>query len=493
MTNSDVLLPHEGNQAASTAVSKKYTVRILTQWLPALGIIGSMLYYAAFLYQHALNIPYADDIRDILLFLTEVSQSQDWTHSFGLFFAQINDHRTLSSRIVYYLVYLLTGEVNFRTLVFVGNLGLPLLLLMLYVPIRQKPNALLMLLPAALVLFQLRLFGTSFWSMNAFAFLFVFVYGFASLICLRKLNPARFLGAILFAALATFTLASGQLIWLVGIACVAHQVFVVRRAPVTYLLAWVLAACAVLAIYRIDYESAISLDQLLGVLQDEPLNLVLFFLVSLGRAFTDNNVALAVGSGVVLLIAVVWSSMRRWRGDDISLDLFAWYIILSLFAVAIARISAISWSQATGALPANISISDAAMFMVFSARYALFSVLLLATTVVLLLSTLHGGRALAINIIIVLLAFVYCALSYRVSLVGLQEQLYIMVGGHNSKSYWAFGDTNNESNLIVSNAEALGIYRPPARPLPIPNLTGSTHTKALRPSSAKQHKPKKAQ
>lgn len=100
---------------------------------------------------------------------------------------------------------------------------------------------------------------------------------------------------------------------------------------------------------------------------------------------------------------------------------------------------------------------------------------------------------LAINILIVLLAFVYCVSSYRVSLVGLQEQLYIMVGGHNSKSYWAFGYLNNESNLIVSNAEALGIYRPPPRPLPIPKLIDSKQSKELRPPAAKQNKQERKQ
>jgi len=470
MTNTNA---NGGKQEALNPLGGRYTARILTQWLPALGIVSVMLYYSAFLYQHALNVPYADDIFDILLFLTDVSKSQEWTHTAELFFAQHYQHRTLASRLVYYLAFVLEDEANFRTLIFIGNLALPLLLLMLYLPIRRQPRALLILLPAALVLFQLRLYATSFWSMNAFAFMFVFVYGFASLICLRKLSPVRFVGAILFAFLATFTLASGQLIWLVGLVCILHQALILRHAPRAYIAAWLFAAVAVLAAYNVGFENLIPVTVMLYTAWDAPVDVATFFLISVGGALSDGNMGLAVGSGAVLLLAVTWSSMRRWRGPDITLELFAWFIILSLLVMALGRVSFFTWIQhLAGEQGAEILISDVVLGAAFSARYTFFSLLLLATTVVLLLSQIPGNRSLSIHALVVLMAFVYCVSSYVVYPARVQELLNDIVVKHNKRRYFAISDSLKEPRAIVKEAEMLGIYRP-VRPLPTPDVTAS--------------------
>jgi hypothetical protein len=489
MTNTDA---NGGKQATSNSMGGKYTARILTQWLPALGIASVMLYYSAFLYQHALNVPYADDIYDILLFLTDVSKSQEWTHTAELFFAQHYQHRTLSSRLVYYLAFVLEDEANFRTLIFIGNLALSLLLLMLYLPIRRQPRALLILLPAALVLFQLRLYATSFWSMNAFAFMFVFVYGFASLICLRKLSPVRFMGAILFAFLATFTLASGQVIWLVGLVCIMHQALILRHAhraaPHAYMAAWLFAAVAVVAVYNVGFENLIPVTHMLYTAWDAPVAVATFFLISLGGALSDGNVGLAVGSGTVLLLAVMWSSMRRWRGQDITLELFAWFVILSLLVMALGRVSFFTWLQhLAGEQGAEIPISDIVLGAAFSARYTFFSLLLLATTVVLLLSQLPRGRSLSIHALVVLMAFAYCVSSYVVYPARVQELLSDLVVKHNKGRYYAIADALKEPRAIVKEAEMLGIYRP-VRPLPTPDVIASAPPETPHPHSTLREK-----
>jgi hypothetical protein len=479
MTNTDA---NGGPKEALNPLEGTYTARILTQLLPALGIVSVMLYYSAFLYQHALNVPYADDIYDILLFLTDVSKSQEWTHTAELFFAQHYQHRTLSSRLVYYLAFILEDEANFRRLIFIGNLALSLLLLLLYLPIRRQPRALLILLPAALVLFQLRLYATSFWSMNAFAFMFVFVYGFASLVCLRKLSPGRFMGAILFAVLGTFTLASGQVIWLVGLVCILHQAFILRHAHRAYIAAWLFAAVAVLTAYNVGFENLIPVTHMLSTAWDAPVDVATFFLISLGAALSDGNVGLAVGSGVVLLLAVMWSSMRRWRRQDITLELFAWYIILSLFVMALGRVSFFTWIQhLAGEQGAEISISDVVLGAAFSARYAFFSILLLATTLVLLVSQIPNGRSLSIHALVVLMTFVYCVSSYVVYPARVQELLSDIVVKHNKGRYFAIADSVKEPRAIVKEAELLGIYRP-VRPLPTPDVVRSDP-----PETPRQH------
>ena len=124
-----------------------------------------------------------------------------------LLFAQYFNHRTLSNRLIYYVMLLATGEVNFRTTVFLANLALPLLLMLLYLTIRHQTYRWLVLLSAALLLFGLRTYELSLWT-SPMDDMFVYVYGFASLICLRKVGLARFLAALVFASLGAFTLAN---------------------------------------------------------------------------------------------------------------------------------------------------------------------------------------------------------------------------------------------------------------------------------------------
>jgi len=225
---------------------------VVTQWVPAAGVAAVMLHYALFIYWHALNIPYADDIFDVLQVLNGTVQSNDVQETFGLLFAQYFNHRTLSNRLIYYLMLLATGEVNFRTTLFLANLALPLLLMLLYLTIRHQTYRWLVLLSAALILFGLRTHELSFWT-APMDDMFVYVYGFASLICLRKIGLVRFLAALVFASLGTFTLANGQFIWLVGFGCLLHQSLILRRTSLIYAFGWLPSAAVIFDLSRTEY------------------------------------------------------------------------------------------------------------------------------------------------------------------------------------------------------------------------------------------------
>jgi hypothetical protein len=436
---------------------------LLTKWLLAFCLVAAILYFYAFLYVYAYNIPFADDILDILAFLTNVSQSQQWSQTAELFFSQLNEHRTLSSRLIYYLAYAVEGEVNFRTLVLLGNLALPLLLIIYFLAIRQYPQPLMILLPAAFILFQLRIYGTIFWSMNAFAFMFSFVYAFACLLCLRKLSPKRLMLAVVFASLATFTMASGQLIWLVGLLSLLHRTVYLRSGSRAYCVVWLVSAVTVLALFRIDYVQLISTPLMLISFLDTPFRTIYLFLAMLGGAVSDHNPILAACFGSTLLLIVSVLTVCGFRRKDIFLELSAWYIIISTGTVALAR--------ATTSAILGLSIREEGAFVstAFADRYVILSVLLLATTVVLLLSRIPRGRGqFKINVGMIILAFVYCVSSYGARSESLQVSLNRVVGSHNRQDYWSFADVEKTSNVLVAKAVSSGVYNPPIRPLQKP-------------------------
>ena len=145
------------------------------RWLLPLLITAAVAYYFFFLYQHALNVPLGDDLYDVLQVLSGVISAPDASSGFDILYAQHNDHRTFASRLVYGATYLLTGEINFRTLTFIASLALPLLLTLLYLATPKNLPRLFILLPATLLLLQLRAYGIALWSMAAFAYFYVFL------------------------------------------------------------------------------------------------------------------------------------------------------------------------------------------------------------------------------------------------------------------------------------------------------------------------------
>ena len=114
---------------------------LLTQWLPAVLIVLVIIFYFRFLYGNAINVPFADDIFDVLQVLSGVSLAEDKATAFQILFAQHNDHRTLASRLLYCLVYAISGEIDFRQLIFLANLALILLFISLFlvvIVVRRK-------------------------------------------------------------------------------------------------------------------------------------------------------------------------------------------------------------------------------------------------------------------------------------------------------------------------------------------------------------------
>jgi hypothetical protein len=424
-----------------------------TQWIAACGILGAIFWYGVFLYRHVLNVPYQDDIFDVLQVLTQALQSTDVQQAFGILFDNYNEHRTLASRLVYYLVYLVAGEINFRTLIFLCNLTLVAQLFILYSAMGKRHQSLSLLLPVALILLQPRAYSLYSVSMGAFAYMFVYLYGFASLLCLRDVKVPRFLAAIAFAILGTFTLASGQLIWLVGLASLLQQALMQRRCSLAFALCWLLCGVLVLVIWRVGYETTNTLPIAVSAMLDSPLHHLTFLFTLMGAAVTSTSVLFAFSTGCVLFVAVVYWSFRIRSSEDISLELFAWYVVLTMVAVTVGRALVVSPAYA------------------LESRLSFPSELLLAIVVLMCVSRISNPRRqLHIAAIAVLVAGIYWIASFRIYPAYMQEEFEDRVADYNVENFWVIYFPVEETNAIVAEAIALGIYRPPARPLPRPDI-----------------------
>lgn len=419
--------------------------------LPAGLIVAITFLYFAFLYRHALNVPLGDDIYDVLQVISGVLNAEDTSSAFEILYAQHNDHRTLASRLLYLLIYFINGEVNFRTLTFIASLALPLLLTLLYRAMPRHELRYLALLPAALVLMQLRAYGITLWSMAAFAYFYVFLYGFASLHFLHRVSPYRFTLAAVLATLATFTLASGQVVWLIGLYSLLHQAFVRKTANWLYAPCWIIITVCVLLAWRSGLETPNTFWAMLAQFFETPGHHILYTLALLGNAVSESSVAFAAMAGALVLTTVLICSIHSRGDEDLRLELYCWFIVFSVAAMVLGR--------------APYSTVDYAL----SSRYSFPSVLMLASTWVLVATRLQL-RPVSLLLAASLLAGIYCASSYRIYGAALQPHVEKRVQNYNQGKFWAWTRPMKETNAIVAKAVELGVYDPPSRPLPEPRI-----------------------
>ena len=420
-------------------------------WAPLLCIVALVAYYDLFLYTYAVNVPYTDDIWDVLQFLVNVQQSSGWTDTAAAFYEQHNVHRTLSSRIIYYLAYTVEGEANFRTLTLLANLSLPLILAMLYLCVHDKADKRLLplvLLSSAFILFQLRTFEISFWTMAAFAYMSVFLYGIASILCLQNASPLRLTAGALCAALATFSLASGQLIWLVGLASLIYQATILKTAPKAYITWWTACAILILGLYYADYQSLLPADYFVSRFFAMPLTHIINFCTLLGSAVGQSSVLIATLAGIAMLTLTAYSTFHRFREKNLAVEFFAWYVILSAMSITLGR---------------SVEGMEAVLSPLIL-RYIFPSVLLLAVMPVLLFLNLPAKWLNPkLFILLAVVSAVYSGYSYYAYSPGVQRHLEQSTGSHNLKRFWYYGSPGEVPTAMVKNAITCGIYNPKKR------------------------------
>lgn len=425
----------------------------LLRLLPLILVSGLIALYMGFVFQHAINIPYEDDITDVLKFMSTVVVAPDWLDKAEIFITGYNDHRTGASRLIYYAAFLAQDEVSFRTLSVLANLGLPALLVVLAVYLRDYSYGWWILLAAALLMLQLRVHALVFFPMAAMAYFYVFLYGFVVLFCLHQVNRWRFMLAVLFAALGNFSLASGQLIWLLGLVSLLHQRYLFQRISMFYPLIWcALGAVVLLVFYQAPRQTPVDFDFLAGNMIDAPLSeliphYIYFFFALLGSAVTADNVLLAGATGMLSLFVLAMLTCRNYREADVRLLLCWWYVVIT--------VAAVSWGRAK-VVPLDYALSS---------RYAFPSVMMLVTSCALLGVKLTARWPRAVYPLLIL-TLAYSALSYLVYSGPLEEKVNRRIMGYNRGFFLALGYTHKQSSGIVEEAKSLGIYNAPERPVP---------------------------
>lgn len=252
--------------------------------------------YFAAVAHFAQNIPIKDDYDAILLALANYLQ---YGSARIFFFWPQNEHIIVPVRFFAWLMYTLSGKINFLWLILLGNLFL-LGLFVACLRLVGKLTALTLplLLSMTLLLFNFSFWESSLWAMAALSNIVVLAFSAAALACLSGQPSARnLLLAMLCAALASVSQANGVFASLACLFCLAAQ----GRGKALLLFIPVTLLC--LGFFYLAH-SAQTLDTAVvgqpAYAFTHPLGALCYMLMFFGSVIPEPTAALLLGSAMII-------------------------------------------------------------------------------------------------------------------------------------------------------------------------------------------------
>lgn len=281
----------------------------------------------------AQNIPMKDDYDSTLLALAHLYQYGSVNI---FFFWPQNEHIIFPVRFFTWLVYVVTGKVNFLALILLGNL----FLLGLYIAnTRLVARVVVLSLPLRLVLalliFNFSFWESSLWAMASLSNIVVLAFAAAAFACLGASPTGRNVAlAALFTLLASISQANGVF---VSIVCLFYLLVQGRHKALT----WFVPVTAVCLAFFYHAHAALPIRTVVvgepAYAFLHPLNALCYFLMFLGSVIPNADGALILG-GVMLITwgVVLLRQAGSWRSAANALLIF---LALTAVAVTLGRAS----------------------------------------------------------------------------------------------------------------------------------------------------------
>ena len=219
-------------------------------------IVGILpiLFFVYYVWQYTINIPFLDDNLYYTKAVVDVNKSQSFSETFKIFMRQhtITEHKTPVSRIAAFLIYKITGKLNFFTFAQIGNLTLFGILFLFWQFFRKHAWNVVYFLPIPFLIFQMQTYENQFWTICNWTYYPIGLMQMVILYLLSYQNKNNLLYAALIAILVTFTFSNGMFVFLpaglvltyqkrykelgflfvIGIACVALYFSGYKPSPI---------------------------------------------------------------------------------------------------------------------------------------------------------------------------------------------------------------------------------------------------------------------
>ena len=361
---------------------------VLKKWLGISLIVVPVAYFYIILESHTINIPFTDDY-NLLETVHNFRSSNSFLDSVKILFEQVNQHRFAFERIVMLIMVFLTGTVNIKMQILIGNLSMLGILYLLFLPLKKEQVTWYYFIPVPYMLFNLVYFENAYWGIAAIQNTPLLFFAFLSAYGVGRQDRKGWYIGLFFALIATFTSGSGLLTWIVGAVILGFQ----KRFKLLAL--WLgIATCVFLFYFLFDYYLIVSDGKKVW---EHPVFNTVFLL-----GFWGNALYLDIPHPLVPVFYkdLVWCVIL---GAGIGLVFFVWFLKTCL-GRSLTRShwflwGALMFSMGTGAMfVISRPLANYLMYggNVLSRRYMIFGVVLAATVYVCVLLLTKNSRKLRI-------------------------------------------------------------------------------------------------
>lgn len=185
-------------------------------YLAALLLFIVVIVFYRFVYHNAVNVPYFDDYAYLEYIIKFIQAPSAWDFVRELEYKH-NGHGVITAKLVFWMDYLLTGQVNYRTLILVGSSLVACLFLYFWRILQINRLPFYYLLPIALLLFTPAYHENIFWAAALWQYTASFVIGILTYYLLAKPTRWALIGAIVAGFLLTYTNGNGLFGMYIGV------------------------------------------------------------------------------------------------------------------------------------------------------------------------------------------------------------------------------------------------------------------------------------
>lgn len=280
-------------------------------------------------YSYESNIPQWDDFSLSLVLLWLKGNADGPLAFISTLFSQFYEHKLVVYRLIAYSDYLLTGQVDFKQLAYIGNSVNVILMLLLCKTIKNDSYGYLPAVPVILLFLVSLQWSEQIWRNGAGATYVLCFSGLAFYFAVFKNNTGALflLLAFVFSTLAVFSTANGLL---VSPILVAYFLYRGHRSQSIF---WAMASFAQWLFYFLcDYEKVPYKASSLALLDKAQ-----FFIVSTGSAISFGNLTVAMILGLILIVSIAGLAFKRHFDENPTVFIFLIFNLLTIAAVSWGR------------------------------------------------------------------------------------------------------------------------------------------------------------
>jgi hypothetical protein len=425
---------HKFKNKLSNNLKYKAAIWIVVACLPI------YLFYLS-IFTFAVNVPYWDDYDAILNFTNNFFGSS-LKDKVTLLFSQHNEHRIVFTRIITSASCYLTGKINFKFLIVVGNISLIGLIILFFKSAAFAKRKFIYFIPSIFLLFQPQYWGDIYFATPALSNLYVLFFAFASLYLLQKEPLKYFIFSLLLALLATFTNGNGMIVFFSGLPALICQ----KRYG--KIIAWAFFGAGCILLYLYGYLKPSHHPSITNSILLHPTHTISYLFNLLGLCFSNGGLicakpyySVALLCGILFSLYFIHLIRIKFYKRNIAIFSFLLFLFITSCIMALSR-------SGFDSLPS---------------RYKIISTLILVLSYLSFMEIAPESRIQRLFPVLLTWSILFNLISYRNNFdcIFLQKK-YLMDGLAlwEKKSYGLSYPDGGRANSIISAAIGKGRYSP---------------------------------